>query len=91
MLPGGVVQCVFFRRSPAGARSKPAGWGRIVQRLISNGHSLDQIAGYTPDQVRLFAEAVDKEVNEQARIRMIAARSANIKSDDFKKLMKEFS
>jgi len=41
--------------------------------------------------VSLFAEAIDKEVNEQARIRMIAARSANIKSGDFKKLMKEFS
>ena len=50
---------------------KPLRWSAIVQALVSNGHTLTAIRGYTLRQVNLFYEAISKLSMKQRADRIV--------------------
>lgn len=50
---------------------------------------MGDIRGYTLAQIEAFSDAIDKEDRNANRLAMIAARSANIDGNQFKKILKE--
>ncbi|MBU1282882.1 MAG: hypothetical protein KJ989_15245 [Gammaproteobacteria bacterium] len=55
------------------------------------GHRLEDVGGYTFDQVELFLGAAARIEKEDARLGMIVARGSQADEKGFKRLMKEFS
>lgn len=50
---------------------KPLRWSAIIQALVSNGHTLAAIRGYTLRQVNLFYEAISKLSMKQRADRIV--------------------
>jgi hypothetical protein len=48
------------------------------------------VQDYSLRQIETFLAAIDAEDRAANRIALIAARAANVKPDDFKRLMKDF-
>ena len=86
--PGGAGKCRFFRSSPA-RHGQGSGWGAVTQRLISAGHSWQAIPHYTLPQAKLFLAAIDQAERDQYHMALIASRAAQIKDQDFKRLLKD--
>ncbi len=57
--------------------------------MIGAGHALQDVRHYTRAQVEAFSEAIDKQDRSKNRVALIASRSAGIKPDSFKKILKE--
>jgi hypothetical protein len=49
------------------------------------------VQDYSLPQIEAFLAAVDAEDRAANRVALIASRAANIKPDDFKRLLKEFT
>tara|TARA_R100000541_G_scaffold301_30_gene1716 strand:- start:8574 stop:8723 length:150 start_codon:yes stop_codon:yes gene_type:complete len=48
------------------------------------------VQDYSLQQIETFLAAIDKEDRASNLVALIAARAANVKPDDFKRLMKDF-
>jgi len=48
------------------------------------------VQDYSLPQIETFLAAIDKEDRAANRVSLIAARAANVKPADFKRLMKDF-
>jgi len=59
--------------------------------LIGAGHSMADVQEYTLRQIETFLEAIDAEDRAANRVALIAARAANAKPEDFKRLLKDFA
>lgn len=46
---------------------------------------------YSLPQIETFLAAIDKEDRAANRVALISARAANVKPDDFKRLLKDFA
>ena len=59
--------------------------------MIGAGHSMADVQEYTLRQIETFLAAIDAEDRAANRVALIAARAANAKPEDFKRLLKEFA
>lgn len=59
--------------------------------MIGAGHSMADVQEYTLRQIETFLEAIDAEDRAANRVALIAARAANAKPEDFKRLLKDFA
>jgi len=47
------------------------------------------VRGYTLHQIEAFSEAIDRQERAANRLALIAARSANVDANQFRKILKE--
>lgn len=59
--------------------------------MIGSGHALADVQEYSLRQIETFLAAIDQEDRASNRVALIAARAANAKPEDFKRLIKEFA
>lgn len=52
---------------------------------------MEDIERYSLPQVELFLAAIDQEERAANRVALVAARAANAKPEDFKRLLKDFA
>lgn len=57
--------------------------------MIGAGHLLADVQDYSLQQVETFLSAIDQEDRAANRVALIAARAANAKPEDFKRLLKD--
>ena len=61
----------------------------VAQRLVTAGHSLVAIGGYTLAQIELFTAALEREDKARMREGLIIARAARGKPDKFRQILRE--